>query len=341
MSDNKISFHQYFNNWLYGKDGYYSNYKDIGKKGDFYTAVSTSRFFGGSIAKRIVDIIKEGFLEQNTSIVEIGAHHGYLLADIIQFIFTLQPHLIKTLNFIIIEKQKDLREKQKKYFAQCFGNDITLVHYNSIDEIKLDHAFIVSNEIYDSFPCDLVYTNKNKQLQKAIVDNHKILFTKNNDNYLEKHCKKYNINKGEISRGVEEFAQNISKNITKFEFITFDYGEKYPRNDFSCRIYQQHKVFPIFDKNLNLAKVYKKTDITYDVNFQHIIDSFEDLGVKNISYQTQLKALISFGIIELLEILHDKVNQKIYLSEVNKIKTLLNPTGMGDRFKMLSFRKER
>ena len=34
-----IKFSTYFNDWLYGQDGYYSNYKQIGKDGDFLTSV--------------------------------------------------------------------------------------------------------------------------------------------------------------------------------------------------------------------------------------------------------------------------------------------------------------
>ena len=52
MSNSQIKFSSYFNNWLYGDDGYYSNYKTIGKEGDFYTAVSSSKFFGGTIGKK-------------------------------------------------------------------------------------------------------------------------------------------------------------------------------------------------------------------------------------------------------------------------------------------------
>jgi SAM-dependent MidA family methyltransferase len=339
MKESTVSFNQYVDNWLYGTNGYYSNYKEIGKEGDFYTAVSSSKFFGGSIGKRIVDIIKEGFLNKNTSIVEIGAHHGYLLADIIQFIFTLRPELIETLDFIIIEKHKILREKQKEYFFKCFGDTINIIHYNDLKDLKLDNAFIIANEIYDAFPCDLVYTNDNNQLHKAIVNNNKISFIVNDDLYLQDYCKKYKVTKGEVSRGYETFAIEMSTNINKFEFVTFDYGEKYPRNDFSCRVYEKHNVIPLFNKDINLEKLYQKSDITYDVNFQQVIDSFEILGIKTVNYQTQLKALVSFGIIELLEILHQNTDEKTYLREVNKVKTLLNPTGMGDKFKMVSFRK--
>jgi len=45
-----MQFSTYMNEWLYGEEGYYKNFKAIGKSGDFYTAVSTSSFFGASIA---------------------------------------------------------------------------------------------------------------------------------------------------------------------------------------------------------------------------------------------------------------------------------------------------
>ncbi|MEA2019036.1 MAG: SAM-dependent methyltransferase [Campylobacterota bacterium] len=340
MINNKIKFSSYFNDWLYGDDGYYSNYKTIGKQGDFYTAVSSSKFFGGSIGKKVVNTIDEGFLPTNTTIVEIGAHHGYLLSDMVQFIFTLKPELIKTLKFAIVERYEHLRIKQKEYFYECFGDEVELIHYNDISELKLESAFIVANEIFDAFACDLVYTNDKGQLQYAIVENDKIKFIDNDESKIKDYCDIYKITKGEISIGYEEFAQNMCSNINKFEFITFDYGEKYPRNDFSCRVYEKHNVYPIFDEKIDLKDLYGKSDITYDVNFSHVIDSFKQAGAKNIAFETQLKALVDFGIIELLEILHKNVDEKTYLSEANKVKTLLNPTGMGDRFKMASFRHD-
>jgi len=334
-----VAFSQYFNDWLYSKDGYYSNYKTIGKEGDFYTAVSSSSFFGGTIGKRVVDIINDGFLSEEATIIEIGAHHGYLLSDMIQFIFTLNPELIKTLKFAIVERYEHLRIKQQEYFKQCFGDEIELIHYNDINEVNEKEAFVVANEIFDAFACDLVYTNDKNTLQYAVVENDTIKFIDNDDTFLAQYCEKYKVTKGEVARGYEEFASNLCNNIKKFEFVTFDYGEKYPRNDFSCRIYENHNVYPIFDENIKLENLYKQSDITYDVNFTHVIDSFEKAGAVNLSYETQLKALVSFGIIELLEILHKNVDEDTYLKEANKVKTLLNPIGMGDRFKMVSFRK--
>ena len=333
-----IKFSDYFNNWLYGEDGYYTKYNAIGKDGDFFTAVSTSIFFGGSIAKKIVDTILNNELPKNTTIVEIGAHHGYLLADIIQFIYTLNPKLLESLNFAIVERFENLKNEQKKYLENSFGDSIKFDFYDDISEIKLDHAFIVANEIYDAFSCELIYT-KDDKLQTAFVEKGELQFKDCSDENITNKCKKYKITKGELALGYEEFAKNICKNIKNFYFLSFDYGEKYPRNDFSCRVYSQHEVFPIFEEKLDLTKLYKNSDITYDVNFSHVIDSFNISCKCEVEYQTQLKALVEFGILDLLEILQKNVSEENYLKEVQKVKTLLEPTGMGDRFKMLLIKK--
>ena len=147
-----IRFNKYFNSWLYDeKNAYYSSYKEIGKNGDFFTSVSTSIFFGGSIAKKIITSIDEGFLKPNSTILEIGAHKAYLLADIIQFIYTLRPKLLETLNFAILERFENLRVLQKKYLFESFENKINFKHFNDINDVILDNAFIISNEIFDSF----------------------------------------------------------------------------------------------------------------------------------------------------------------------------------------------
>ena len=334
-----IKFSDYFNDWLYGENAYYSTYKQIGKDGDFFTSVSTSSFFGGSIAKKIISSIEDGFLPKNTTILEIGAHHGYLLADIIQFIYTLNPELLKTLNFAIVERFPNLQEQQKKYLFNSFGNIIKLTHYNDISEVKLENAYILANEIFDAFPCDLVYTNEKGILQQAYVSNHQIKFVDCNNENIINHCKKYSITKGEVTLSYKDFASTLCKNITHFEFLTFDYGDRFPRNDFSTRIYEKHSVYPIFEENLSLKNLFKNSDITYDVHFNYLKDCFLHCNISNIKFNTQLKSLVEFGILDLLEILKSNVDETTYLKQTQKVKILLEPTGMGDRFKTLNIRK--
>ncbi|MFH0709315.1 MAG: SAM-dependent methyltransferase [Pseudomonadota bacterium] len=319
------------NEWLYGKEGYYGTYRPIGKKGDFYTAVSTSKFFGGTIAKHIIARIDEGFLAPDSLICEIGAHHGYLLADIIEFLHTLRPQLLETLRFGIIERFDALQDQQRNYFTDSFGDAVKLEHYHDVSEIETPCAFFIANEIFDAFTCELFYKCK-----IARVSEGKILFDSELAE-MNEHAVKYKKDRGEIAVGYEEFAKSMAQSIPKFEFMSFDYGELAARSDFSIRVYQGHQVTPLFDEALVLDNAFGTTDITYDVNFSHVRDAFEAQGIKCVQFSTQLVALIEMGILDLLSMLKENASDEIYTQELEKVKILITPSLMGERFKMIRF----
>lgn len=320
------------NDWLYGHSGYYTNFKAIGKGGDFYTAVSTSAFFGASIANYLLSLIDNDNSKKDGYLVEIGAHQGYLICDMIQWIYTIKPDLLKTMRFAIIEKHEHIKQKQVEYIKSRFGDEVKIEHFDSISNLQADYAFIVSNEIFDAFPCELLKDGK-----IATVLNHKISWIDAPADTL-KWAASHHLNQGEIAVGYEEFANEFS-HIKKCDFISFDYGEEYVRNDFSIRVYEEHQVFPLFDEKLTLKKSFQKSDITYDVNFAHVTKSFIDVGFEKLHYETQARALVRFGIIDILGDFAKQTTQAKYIREADKIKTLLSPTLMGDRFKMIHLKK--
>ncbi len=329
-----MKFSEYMQEWLYGSNGYYTKYKQIGKEGDFYTSVSASKFFGGSIAKHIIGVIDEGFLPKNTLVCEIGAHHGYLLADIVEFIYTSRPELLRKLRFGMVERKKELQNHQKRYFEKSFGDVVQLKHFDDISKMDEESVFFIANEIFDAFPCELLYDGYIARVEK----DHKIAFDIKDEWVLAK-AEKYHKTKGEIAIGYEVFAAHMAKAAKRFEFMTFDYGEMEARPDFSIRIYKEHEVFPFFEDDLERAELFRKSDITYDVTFTHVKDAFEEAGVKMVQYKTQMAALVDMGILELLEILERNVDEKLYKQELEKVKTLIMPQFLGERFKMIRFRK--
>ncbi len=332
-----IPFSEYMNEWLYGPEGYYTLYNKIGKEGDFYTAVSTSRFFGATIAHYLITLVKQEKISPYCSVVEIGAHKGYLLGDMVEWIAQEAPELLETISFAIIERQSGLQRIQKEHFKDRFGEDIELIHFSDPRQLKRKEAFMVANEIFDSFPCDLVYNGKT-----AVVDmkkeKHDIRFEACDDQPLN-ISKRYGQTKGEVARGYEAFAASVYEAAHKMVFVSFDYGDKEVRNDFSIRIYKDHEVIPLFEKGIDLKSFFKKSDITYDVNFSHLIDAFVDAGFELYAYKTQLRALVEYGLPYLIEKLAQLGNQRLYLKEINKIKTLIDPTIMGERFKLVEFHK--
>lgn len=319
--------------WLYGEEGYYKTFKDIGKGGDFYTAVSTSSFFGASIANYFYTLLQKNEADKNGWLIEVGAHQGYLLCDMIQWLYTCEPTLVQTLKFGIVERQPEVQKVQLAYIKERFGEDVQVTHFSDISEVEVDYAFVVANEIFDAFPCELL---KDEKIAK--VKDHTIKWEDAPSEILL-WAKAHHLTQGEVAVGYEDFAKEMSKGIKKCDFVSFDYGEKYVRNDFSIRVYRKHETFPLFDEALNLGESYRNDDITYDVNFEHVSQSFVAEGFEEVVYETQARALIRFGIIDILERFSKQTTQARYASEADKIKTLISPTMMGDRFKMVHFKK--
>lgn len=326
-------FSDYFNEWLYGNDGYYSTLKPIGKHGDFYTSVSTSQFFGGSIANYIIKRIDEGAISPYSLILEIGAHKGFLLKDIVTFIYTMRPALLTSLKFGVVERFDQVANELQKFIDEHIGDSISFTRYESLCDLKNEPCgFVYANEIFDAFSCELLYESK-----FARVDNGVITFDVSNKQLLEE-CNKLGIQKGEISIGFEEFSSSMSNAFERVEFLSFDYGQEYPRNDFSIRIYKNHQTYPLFGVD-NMSEFFKNSDITLDVNFDHLTKAFVSNGFTRLFYKAQMSALIYFGIDKLLEILAKEAGQKAYEYELSKVKLLLSPAHFGERFKAISFTK--
>ncbi len=326
-------FSEYMEKWLYGDAGYYRRFRPIGKGGDFYTAVSTSAFFGASIAQFLCQEIEKGTVPRDVVLVEIGAHQGYLLADMIQWLYTCDPSLLESMRFMIVERQEEVRRAQRAYFAERFGDAVALEQVESLEAMEEPYAFFVSNEIFDAFPCELYIDGR-----MATVHDDAILWREASDT-VEEVAQRYGMQKGEIAVGYEAFAQRVTGAAERFDFVSFDYGDRYARGDFSIRIYTEHAVYPFFDEGVKLSELFGRSDITYDVNFGHVIDAFAAEGVELVAYETQARALIRFGLIDLLEQYAQQTSQSNYLHEADKIKTLIAPNIMGERFKMIHLKK--
>jgi len=326
-------FSDYMREWLYGENGYYQHFKAIGKGGDFYTAVSASAFFGASIANYLWGLIQKGIAPRDTLLVEIGAHQGYLIGDIIQWLYTCDPSLMLSMRFAIVEPHAGLQKAQKEYLNDRFGGEVAIEHYDAPEKLGAEYAFIVANEIFDAFPCELV-----KDAQMAVAEDHRLRW-ESVPEPLAEMMQRHRQTQGEVAVGYELFAQKMAAGVESCDFISFDYGERYVRNDFSIRIYRQHETFPLFDEAVRLKDEFQKSDLTYDVNFAHVMEAFGSAGFETVHYETQARALIRFGLIDLLEQFAGQTTQEKYLREADKIKTLIAPTIMGDKFKMIHLRK--
>lgn len=323
-----MKFSEYFESWV--NQNYYANSVNIGKKGDFYTAVSVGAFFGICIAKKILKIYNQ-FQAKNGEnfrlcIVEIGANEGFLLADIIQGIFTFEPENFKNFEFFIIEPHEILRQKQLENFKEKFGDEVKLTHFKSLNEAKFQNAVFIANELFDAFKCEII-DNKNM----LFIENHKPIFKKAEPEILQ-IAKNFGIKKGEIPLGFENFAHDLRNSAENFAFISFDYGDFGAKNDFSIRIYKNHEVFNLFEI-ADFSEFYGLCDMTYDLNFKILSEIFAKNNIKMVDFRSQSSALVEFGATEILEMFAKK-GAKFYQNALLEFKHLMSM----NRFKMVEFR---
>ncbi|BEG56717.1 hypothetical protein NHP21005_04050 [Helicobacter sp. NHP21005] len=148
------SFAPFMHEWLYGANGYY-RHACIGTKGDFYTSVSASGFLGGTLAFYLLGLLEKGVLDLPLSVVEIGAGSGQLMADLGRFLRDLSVgEVLKGVRFVCVEPLCELAALQKRRLEK---EGVHLAHVASVEGLKgLKNAFIYSNELWDSFACELV-----------------------------------------------------------------------------------------------------------------------------------------------------------------------------------------
>jgi len=327
-----LIFSEYFNDWLYGEGGYYGELRPIGKEGDFFTSVSTSQFFGGSIANYLIRRIDEGAVARDALVLEIGAHKGFLLKDIVTFIYTLRPELLGSLRFGVVERMPAVAQKLKEFVRENIGDAIEFTVYDSLEQVREASGFVYANEIFDAFPSELLHNGKFASVKQGSV-----VFDVENAELAAK-CETLGITKGELGAGYEEFAASMGTAFGACEFLTFDYGQEYARNDFSVRVYKEHKTYPLFEIE-DLGEFFKTSDITYDVNFDHVAKAFEDSGFTKRFCKSQMSTLVDFGLMELLETLKAKAGEKAYQYELSRAKLLISPAYFGERFRAISLTK--
>ncbi|MGX3011600.1 SAM-dependent methyltransferase [Helicobacter sp. 23-1044] len=393
-----MRFSEYFGEWICA---YYAQ-TPLGR--DFYTAVSASRFFGGAIAKYILDLLESGAILLPLNIIDLGANSANLLSDICAFLETLGLGVVEKCNFIAVEAnapELSLRDSQRKSkqsapapsfqcklspkqsapvlllqdseavarfchserseesqknrdfspTAQNDNDDLAqnnkVIFYKNLAELKNAnryanrHNIFIANEFFDALPCEIIDNDK-----MAFMQNHRLIFKAHDDKKVQEICKNFKIHKGEIPLIYDEICDEIR--AFKFIFIAFDYGNETPRNDFSTRFFYRHKVQNLNDflidsaldlsansanqthdlpnQSTNLARLFGKCDITYNVPFFVLDRAFERIGATKILSKRQDLALIeNFKILDLLQDFYESQNgaNRIYLHESNKIKTLL------------------
>ena len=332
---------------LYGENGYYNNPARVGKEGDFYTSVSVSRFFGAGIANYILKLLESRSLRLPLHIVEIGAHKGFLLKDIADFLRALgKDFLFSQLHFCTIEPLAQLQEAQKTTLKglKNFCVYDSLQSLESTLKPNAQSLFFVSNELFDSFCVDIFL-----QDSMFFVDGNYGRWVENKKQNLSPAQKdllmeleKLNLS-GAYPPSLKPFLTQIAQCARKSQsayFLTFDYDKLSAQNPSSfIRSYKNHQVFSFEEiQDLGFNMFYKTADMTADVDFEFVAHLFESLQFFQVFNKTQNKVLLEeCALFEVVESFEKSCDFSLYQKEAAKLRALLNPQILGERFRGVCF----
>jgi SAM-dependent MidA family methyltransferase len=303
---------------------YYSSPRSpIGIDGDFYTSADLDPIFGQLLARQF-EQWSAGFDE--FTIVELGAGKGVLARDILQQ---------RRFPYMILERSPTMRLRQQDVLKDFD------VHW--IDE--LPHGLtgcIFSNEFFDALPVHRVvrrdgilkeiYVTENfEEIEGELQPSVGSVFSSGS---ALSRILKYRppLQEGhitEINLEACEWIRRIARSLDRGYHVAIDYG--YLRDEFYA---QPHGTLMCYWRHQAVENPYIRIgeqDITAHVNFSDLMD---EPSLETVLFTTQKDYLIQLGILNEMEKLAT-VGDAVSMQRLLRMKKLILPGSMGERFKVL------
>ncbi|MFM2082667.1 MAG: hypothetical protein RL380_1358 [Verrucomicrobiota bacterium] len=290
--------------------GFYERKKDsVGRRGDFYTSVSTGSLFGELLAFQFAEWWGTEFRSQNSEvrIVEAGAHDGKLAANILHWLREHRPELFVRLDYVIHEPSETRRAWQAETLREFTGQVSWLDHSSRITHHAPRTGIFFSNELFDAFPvhrlgwdareqkwfewgvaCDgerFVWTRLPLSIFNFQLSTFPALLKALPDGYTMEVCP-----------AAESFYRTAAENLTVGKLVTIDYGHGAPDEVFApgrlhgtLRAYRDHRVS---DDLLNHVG---EQDLTAHVHFPALQTVGEQAGLRTELFQTQSQFLTAIA----------------------------------------------
>ena len=278
-------------------------------------------------------------LSKELNILELGPGDGTMAYDILSTLRKLNLFKYK-INYFLLEKSTSLRKQQKIKLAKY--NNVNWIE--NLNKYNKKNTVIISNEFFDALPIKQFLKKNDQWYEKYVCYNKnsnkfEFLNIKASSKLIKKIKNIYNLkinNFIEFCPKFENLINKISK-ILKLKnsiFLAIDYGENSELcNDTLQAIYK--------NKKNNILKNIGNSDITYNVNFSHLIKLFKKNKLYFHDFMTQSKFLQKYGIMERLTTA-PQTNEKFNFENLKKsIFRLIHPDQMGNLFKVLIVSKNK
>lgn len=341
-----ITFSRFMQKALYEPGyGYYMNgLVKFGAQGDFITAPEVSPLFSRCVAIQCGQLI-QGLTD--ACILELGAGSGVMAADILR-----QLDAIKALpeHYYILELSASLRQRQQQTLSELPEHIQSRVQWLDSLEGLTFSGVVLGNEVLDALPVERFLIQGEEVLQSFVnvSANGELLIeylpasdelrdavrhieATANITFSEGYC-------SEICLQLKGWINAITQPLKQGMVLMIDYG--YPRAEYyhpqremgTLLCHYRHRAH---DDVLRWAGL---QDITAQVDFTAVAEAAEQPGLQVAGYTHQASFLLDSGIEQLLtDMTQLAVSEQ--LASAQQIKTLLLPTEMGERFKVMALLK--
>jgi SAM-dependent MidA family methyltransferase len=342
-----VPFSRFMEWCLYHPDyGYYhAEGAKIGKGGDYYTSPSVHPFFGGMVARQLMQMSELVGTERFT-VAEMGAGQGFLCMDILAWARKNAPAFYRRLDYRLFDASRGFIKEQKETLALyeregkvSWGEDGEMEKR----ERPIDGCFL-SNELVDAFPVHRVVV-RGGELTEIYVGERDGGFTEEPGDLSTPEIGEYFRNDGvELEEGQEaevnlrarEWMRNVGRRLRRGFVLTIDYGclagELYApwRRSGTIMCYYRHGA------SENPYERVGELDMTAHVNFSALIRAGEEAGLSFTGLVPQYRFLIGLGLLGEMEEAAKGMSELEALKMRLTLKHLIEPgSGMGEIFKVL------
>ena len=323
---------------LYHPDlGYYT--QDIsrqGPKGDYTTAPVLGNLFAHTLARFLAPILRDN---PHFSLVEPGPGGGALASQLLLALDCLDA-LPKS--YILVEPLTRPREILDHLLSDLPRN--LLARLDICADFPTSFCgLVLANELLDAMPIDLVDSDAASSLSEVLVDSkqqgfvftHAPIRKELSSIFHDRSIPIYPYYRYSLPVGYTPWLKQVSSCLQTGMIILFDYG--YPRHEYYHALrsssnlvcYSQHQRH---DKPLQNPGV---DDISAHVDFTCVAESAVNSGLRVGHYCSQAEFLLAFGVAGVFNTLRQQSDNWTGLKLAGELKTLLQPTEMGENVKVM------
>ena len=361
-----ISFYEYMDLVLNDKEnGFYSTGRlKIGTDGDFCTSPSLGNDYARLLAIQVtewfLDLENAGIDSELFSLVEFGPGEGTLLKDLIDAIYEISPSLISKVEFVLIEINQGMKERQKKIIDKFKG---VKCRWTDLEELTLNPVtgIVIANEVLDAFPVERLVFRSNKVFRQGVS------LKKHNDEYflefvdlkptsdIEKFLRdsedllRMEFPPKDICDGwvtewhcdIPSWFKKVSKALINGSLLVVDYALESKR--YYNRMRKEGTLISYRNQvaNTNILKDAGFCDLTAHICIESTISYAITNGWKFMGETRQGQALLALGLSRFLYSLQNTTSNDLSaaLDRRESLLRLVDPMGLGE-FRWLAFQKD-